>query len=256
MIYNFLNFRQKDHVAIAELNDPLPKDRDLLDLAYEFSDLCSTIGSNDEIFVLALVSEGRNSLNFIDERQEKFRHNEIFGTEIPSITESISGLEIPVIIGVSGNVSGQGLELALACDIRIAAKGSKFWLPHIGMGIIPFEGGTQRLPRIAGTGMALEMMLTCDTLDAQTAYRLGIISRIVKKKELGPTVEKIAGDMSGKSPIALNYIKEAVTKGMDFPLNQGLRLEADLYFLIHSTHDRYEGIKAFQQKRKPIFRGE
>jgi enoyl-CoA hydratase/carnithine racemase len=107
-----------------------------------------------------------------------------------------------------------------------------------------------------GNSKALEIILTGDTFDAQTAFQLGLINRVVEKKELASTVDKVATDMSKKGPLALNYIKEAVYKGMDLTLDQGLRLEADLYFLLHSTQDRFEGIKAFQQKRKPVFKGE
>jgi enoyl-CoA hydratase/carnithine racemase len=256
MAYKFLNLKKKDHIAIAELNDYQYKDEDLLDLTYEFSDLCSYISSNDDIFIFIIISKGKNSLNFIGKPPEKELDNVFLGFDIPFISESISSLDIPVIIGMNGNIFGQGLELALACDIRIATKSSKFGFPHLGMGMMPFDGGTQRLPRMIGRTMALGMMLTGDTFDAKTGYRLGLINGIVKKEELDSEVNKIATDMSEKGPLALNYIKEAVHKGMDLTLDQGLRLEADLYFLLHSTSDRQEGIRAFQEKRKPIFRGE
>ena len=256
MNYKFFNFQTKNHIAIAEFNDLPSRDKYLVDLGYEFSDMCSNIASNDEMFVLVITGEGENAFNFIEQRPYKFLNPASSDFDFPLISKSIDDLEIPVIMGMDGNVMGQGLEMALACDIRIASVGSKFGFPHLTMGIMPFEGGTQRLPRIIGQSKALEIILTGDTFDAQTGFQLGLINRVVKKEELSSIVHKVAIDMSKKGPLALNYIKEAVNKGMDLTLDQGLRLEADLYFLLHSTQDRFEGIKAFQQKRKPIFKGE
>lgn len=252
----FFNFEKKNHIALIEFRDFSSSKFDLIDLNYEFSDLCSNISSEHEIFVLSIMGQGKNSFNFIQEYPGKYLNKEIRDIGIPFISESIQTLEIPVIIGMHGNIIGQGLELALACDIRIATRDAKFGLPHLGMGIMPFDGGTQRLPRLIGRSMALEIMLTGDTFDAQAGYRMGIISRVVKEDDLVSTVSSIAEEMTEKGPLALNYIKEAVRKGMDMTLDQGLCLEADLYFLLHTTQDRREGIEAFRQKRKPFFRGE
>jgi len=151
---------------------------------------------------------------------------------------------------------GQGLELALACDIRIAAEGAKFCLPHTSYGLIPSGGGTQRLPRLVGKGKALEMVLTAEPVDAEEAFRIGLVNKVVPSEKVLSEAEEVAKGITTKGPIALRYAKEAVNKGLDLTLEQGLRLEADLYFLIQTTADRMEGIRAFLEKRPPQFRGE
>jgi enoyl-CoA hydratase len=168
---------------------------------------------------------------------------------------SIAYLKKPIICAINGDALGQGLELALACDIRIAADTAHLGLPHIKEGLIPWDGGTQRLSRLVGRAKAMEMILTGELIDAQEAYRIGLVNKIVSSQELMPITMEIAREMAKKSPIALRYAKEAINKGMDLSLGQGLRLEADLYFLLHTTKDRTEGIKAFQEKRSPRFEG-
>ncbi|OGN88727.1 MAG: hypothetical protein A2Z74_00205 [Chloroflexi bacterium RBG_13_46_9] len=147
------------------------------------------------------------------------------------------------------------MEIALACDIRIASTTAHFAFPNVARGIIPMDGGTQRLSRIVGKGKALELILTAETIDAAEAEKIGLVSKAVAPGLLSVEVEALVKVMATKAPIALRYIKEAVNKGADMTLEQGLRLEADLYFLLHTTEDRTEGIKAFQQKRTPEFKG-
>ena len=118
------------------------------------------------------------------------------------------------------------------------------------------NGGTQRLPRIVGRGKALELVLTAETIGAEEALEIGLVSQVVPQQNLASEAESLARTIASKAPIALRYIKEAVNKGMDLTLEQGLRLEADLYFLLHTTADRTEGIKAFLGKRPPEFKGQ
>jgi enoyl-CoA hydratase len=167
----------------------------------------------------------------------------------------VAAIEKPVIAAVNGDALGPGLELALSCDIRLASDRAKFGFPEVAEGFIPAGGGTQRLPRIVGRGKALELILTAETITAKEALEIGLVSKIMPPKELFTQAGSLAKDIAAKGPIALRFIKEAVNKGLDLTLEQGLRLEADLYFLLHTTADRTEGITAFLEKRKPKFKG-
>jgi enoyl-CoA hydratase/carnithine racemase len=143
----------------------------------------------------------------------------------------------------------------LSCDVRLAAQSARFGFQQVACGLIPGDGGTQRLPRIIGRGKALELILTGEIIDAGEALAIGLVSQVVPLKDLMATAEALVQNIAGKAPIALRFIKEAVHKGLDLTLEQGLRLEADLYFLLHTTADRTEGIRAFVEKRKPQFKG-
>jgi len=125
----------------------------------------------------------------------------------------------------------------------------------LSQGFIPWDGGSQRLPRIVGRARALELLLTSRTIDAVEALRIGLVNKVVPAKALLPESQALARQLAAKGPIALRYAKEAVNKGLDLTLEQGLRLEADLYFLLHTTADRIEGVRAFLEKRPPRFRG-
>jgi enoyl-CoA hydratase/carnithine racemase len=172
-----------------------------------------------------------------------------------SLSGPVAALNCPVIAAIDGEASGMGLELALACDIRLASARARFSLPYIEKGLIPSDGATQRLPRLVGRAKAMELMLTGETISAQDALQIGLVNRVLPQKELLPSALEIGRDMAGKASLALKYCKEAVIKGLDMTLDQGLHLEGDLYFLLHTTNDRTEGINAFKEKRKPRFKG-
>lgn len=161
----------------------------------------------------------------------------------------------PIIAAIRGYAFGGGLELALACDIRIASEDARLGLTEVDLAIIPGGGGTQRLPRVVGRGKALEMILTAARIDAQEALRIGLVERVVPPQQVLPTAHALARTMADKAPVALRYAKEAVVKGLELPLADGIRLEHDLATLLRTTEDRIEGAKAFLEKRKPRFTG-
>jgi len=173
----------------------------------------------------------------------------------PSLAAPVAALCCPVIAAVNGNVSGRALEMALACDIRVASRSARFSFPGITKGIAPSDGATQRLPRLVGRAKAMELLLTGEAVNAGEALRTGLVNKLVKKAELLPVVMEMGKEMAGKATLSLQYCKEAVLKGLDMTLEQGLRLEGDLYYLLHTTQDRTEGITAFREKRKPVFKG-
>ena len=161
----------------------------------------------------------------------------------------------PMIAAVNGVAVGGGLEMALACDIRIAAEDAQLGLTEINLAIIPGGGGTQRLPRLVGRGKALEMIMTGMRIPAAEALRIGLVERVVPVAELPSAAQALARTLAEKAPVALRYAKEAVVGGLGLPLEDGIRLENDLATLLRTTEDRVEGAKAFVEKRKPRWTG-
>jgi enoyl-CoA hydratase len=161
----------------------------------------------------------------------------------------------PIIAAIHGFALGGGLELALACDIRIAAANAQLGLTEINLAIIPGGGGTQRLSRLVGRGKALEMILTGMRIPADEALRIGLVERVVPAGEALAAATELARTIAGKAPIALRYAKESVVKGLGMSLEDGLRLEGDLSTLLRTTEDRLEGARAFLEKRAPRWTG-
>jgi enoyl-CoA hydratase len=161
----------------------------------------------------------------------------------------------PVIAVVNGDALGGGLALVLAPDIRIAAEGARFGLPEAGAGLLPMAGATQRLARLAGRGKALEMILTGEPIDAAEALRSGLVGEVLPRPKLEARAQAIAEHIAKRGPLALQYAKEAVSRGIDMPLEQALRFETDLTIILQTTEDRAEGVRAFLEKRKPEFKG-
>ena len=165
------------------------------------------------------------------------------------------GMGKPFVDAVQGFALGGGCELALCCDLRVAADDAQFGLPEINLGSIPAGGATQRLPRLIGTTRALELLLTGDRLSAQEAHQLGLVNRVVPPGELAATAAELAGKLASKAPLAVRYLRESVYRGLDLSLDEGIRLEAYLGGLLRTTEDRVEGLAAFREKRQPQYKG-
>jgi enoyl-CoA hydratase len=161
----------------------------------------------------------------------------------------------PVIAAVNGFALGGGLELALACHFRVASDNAKFGLPEVKLGIIPGYGGTVRLPRVVGRGRALELILTGEMIDAQEAYRVGLVNHIYPQSELLDAAQQLAKKIAANGPVAVALAIEAVDHGFHAATEDALRLEAKLFGLLASTQDMREGMGAFLEKRKANFQG-
>jgi enoyl-CoA hydratase/carnithine racemase len=256
MFYQTLNYQKTDNVMVVNILGPVDNLFKMARLSDELNELCAGITWDEEVRVVVLV--GAEEITFPEEKSSKGISSEASEEQtlpFSLIAEPIAKLDKPIIAAIKGNVMGQGLELALACDIRIAEEKSHYGFSHLKAGLIPWDGGTQRLSRLVGKGKALEMILTGKIIDVQEAYRIDLVNQIVPSGELMTIVKEMAREMASKGPIALRYTKEAVYKGMDLTLEQGLHLEADLYLLIHTTKDRTEGIQAFRAKKIPKFEG-
>lgn len=246
--YQALNYQQLGHCVVVSLN-ATADDGAAMQLAAELTELCDRIAWDEETRVIVIAFGGE--LLHISSG-DLAPHNSV---ERASMVEPVARLKQPVIAAIRGDATGVGLELALACDIRIGTEGACFGLPQVEEGLIPSNGGTQRLPRLVGQSKAIEMILTGELIDASEACRIGLLHRMVASDALMSTAMTLAQDMASKSPLSLSYAKEALHKGMDLTLDQGLRMELDLYLLLFSTSDRVEGITAFKEKRKPKFGG-
>jgi enoyl-CoA hydratase len=248
MSYSAVIYAKKDHIARITLNRPDADNVINRQLARELEDVCREVNQDDDIYVVIVTGAGDKAF---------CGGGEVGESGAPyNVAAAVAGIDRPVIAAVNGDALGQGAELALSCDIRLASQRARFGFSQVASGLIPVDGGTQRLPRIVGKGKALELILTADTISAGEALGIGLVSAVFPPEKLAAEAETLARTIAGKGPVALRFAKEAVNKGLDLTLEQGLRLEADLYFLLHTTADRTEGIKSFLDKRTPEFKGE
>jgi enoyl-CoA hydratase len=171
------------------------------------------------------------------------------------VFDLIENLGKPVIAAINGYALGGGCELAMACTLRLAADTAKLGQPEINLGIIPGFAGTQRLPRLVGTGKAMELILTGAPVAAAEAERIGLVNRVVPAAELMAEARKLAAHLAAQAPVAIRYIIAAINKGMDMPFAEGAVFEATLFGLVAATDDWREGTKAFLEKRKAEFKG-
>ena len=172
------------------------------------------------------------------------------------VASCVANLKVPTIAAVRGRAWNQELELALACDLRLAAEDATFGFSCLSEGFMPWDGGTQRLPRIVGRAHALDLFLTGRSLTASEARQIGLVNAVAPDGNLDSAAMKLARTIADAAPVAVRYLKEAVYKGLDMSIAQGLNLEADLSFILQTTEDRERGIKSFLNKTTPEFTGE
>ena len=232
------------------LNRPRAANRVNAQMALELAELAESVNREDAIRVVVLW--GRGSAFSSGWEAVRVRTS---GQQSLQAAAAIARIEKPVVAAINGDAVGQGLELALAADLRIAARGARLGMPHLSRGAIPWDGGTQRLPRLIGRARALEMLLTGEIIDAEEARRIGLVGQTVEPEDLKAAVDRVADQIARAAPVAARYAKEAVAKATDIPLDDGMRLEADLSILLHTTRDRAEGIRSFLERRQPRFRG-
>jgi enoyl-CoA hydratase len=180
---------------------------------------------------------------------------EAFARAGQAVFNRLEALGKPSIAAINGYALGGGLELALACTLRVASETARLGLPEVTLGIIPGYGGTQRLGRVVGPGRALELILTGEAIEAREAHRIGLVNRVVPPADLLPAAEALARTLLARGPLALRYALQAVRQGLQMTQAEGLGLEAALFGLACATEDMREGTRAFVEKRKPSFRG-
>jgi len=259
MAYENILLEKEDRLAILYINRP--KALNALNAAtlLELKDAIENVRDDADIDVLIITGAGDKSfvagadiaymapLNAAESRAFSMLGNQVF--------RSIELLEKPVIAAVNGFALGGGCELAMACDFRIASFRAKFGQPEVGLGITPGFGGTQRLPRLIGPGMAKQLIYTADIIDANEALRIGFVNQVVPAEELMQTVKDIAKRIIAKGQIAVRYCKAAIDNGMQTDIDRAIAFEADIFGLCFATEDQKEGMNAFIEKRAANFTG-
>ena len=257
--YQAITYTVAEHVAIVTLNRPDVHNAMNEAMRGDLTRCFDSVATDADVSVVVVTGAGERAFSAGADIREfveplvpvRFREQR----RRLDFRQAMDRCPQPIIAAVNGFALGGGLELALACDIRIAAMGATLGLTEINLAIIPGGGGTQRLPRLVGRGKALELILTGARIPADEALRIGLVERVVPAGEALKTATELARTIAAKAPVALRYAKEAVVKGLELPLADGLRLEGDLSTLLRTTDDRLEGAKAFLEKRAPRWSG-
>ncbi|MBA2378974.1 MAG: enoyl-CoA hydratase/isomerase family protein [Blastocatellia bacterium] len=256
--YNSITVERRGRVAVLTINRPDKLNALNSEVHAEGVAALDELRDDSDVGVVVITGAGEKAFiagadisEFAGETPMSQRTN----FQRPTLFNSLDTFPKPVIAMVNGFCLGGGNELALACDIRICSERSKFSQPEINLGIIPGGGGTQRLSHLVGEGRAMEMILTGDMIDAETAHRFGLVNHVYSAEELEAKTMKLAEKIASKAPIALQLCKEAVKFSSRSNLDEGLRREADLFAICFSTEDKAEGVAAFLEKRKPEFKG-
>ncbi len=257
MAYENIILEKEEKLAVLYINRPKAMNALNKDTILEIKDAVTAV--NDDPAVELLIITGSGDKSFVAGADIAFMQNlsameaREFGALGQKVFRLIEAMEKPVIAAVNGFALGGGCELAMCCDFRIAASNAKFGQPEVGLGITPGFGGTQRLPRLIGAGMAKQLLYTADVIDAAEAFRVGLVNKVVQPEELLPEVKKIAGRILSKGQIAVRLSKAAANEGMQTDIDRAMSIEADAFGLCFATQDQKEGMTAFLEKRKASF---
>lgn len=256
--YQTILVERRGRVAVITINRPEKRNALNIQTRAEGAAALDELRGDDSVQVVVITGAGDKAFIAGADIAEFAERTAITQREVMlerGLFNAIDSFPKPVIAMVNGYCLGGGCEVALACDIRIASETASFGQPEINLGIIPGGGGTQRLPRLVGEGKAMELILTGEIIDAQTAFNIGLVNHVVPADQLEARTMEIANRMAEKSPIALRLAKEAVRLASRSNIDEGLRREVDLFALCFSSEDKDEGVSAFLQKRKPEFKG-
>lgn len=258
-MYKLLKLEKEPPLAVLTVNRPEVRNALSNDLVEELAAAFAAVERDEAVRALIITGEGDKAFmagadirelqvrDFVAGRKQTRRRQEVLSM--------LAEMPIPVIAAINGFALGAGLELALACTLRVAATGVKMGAPEVNLGIIPGAGATQRLPRLIGLGRAMEMVLTGEMVDAEKALAIGLVNRVVPAEELMAEAKKLALVITGKPPLAIQYAKEAVNRAAEVGIYEGLAHESYLHALACASEDKNEGVAAFLEKRTPQFKG-
>ena len=256
-MYENIKYEVKENIAYVTINRPQAMNALNMDVLNELFDAFTAIDKSEEIRAVVLTGEGKafvagadiaqmHQLNALEGRQMM-----IMGHKVMNLIENNTK---PVIAAVNGFALGGGCELAMACDMRIASEKAKFAQPEVGLGIIPGFGGTQRLARLVGKGMAKYMILSAEMIKADEAHRIGLVEKVVAPEELLVEAERIAKVIASKAPIAVSTAKSAINNGYDMDMKSASVFEIETFTAAFGSEDKTEGMAAFLEKRAPEFK--
>jgi len=259
MNFQNLKYEQKEGIATITINRPEKLNALNSVVMSELREALAAAKSDSSIRVVLLTGAGEKAFVAGADIAELNRNNTIEakaythkGQEVLHIIENLGK---PVIACINGYALGGGCELAMGCTFRIASENAKLGQPEVKLGIIAGFGGSQNLPRLVGKGLALQMLLTGEPISAQEAHRIGLVNEVVPQAQLLTRAEEIARKIMANGPLAIQYTLEAVHRGMEMPVAEGLFLEATLFAVASATEDKKEGTSAFLEKRAASFKG-
>lgn len=259
MAYENLLYEKKEGIGWITFNRPKVLNALNRKTMEELRDILLDAREDSSVRVLILTGAGEKAFIAGADINELARNNPVEGKETSSFGQGVLHLletvGKPSICAINGFALGGGCELALACSIRLASKNAKLGQPEVKLGIIPGYGGSQRLTRLCGKGVAHELCLTGEMITAEEAQRIGLVNHVYEPAELLPAAEAMAKKIIEKAPLAVKYCFEAIERGIEMPLEEGLFLEATLFGLCCATEDMREGTRAFLEKRPAQFKG-
>lgn len=254
--FEFIETSIRDQVGIIELNRPKQYNALNRTMVREIVESMEMLDRNNEVVTILLTGKGR-AFSAGADIEEMANDGPIHLELLNQFADwdRLSLIKKPIIGSVKGFVFGGGFELALCCDLLIAASGTEFSFPEVNIGVMPGAGGTQRLTKVVGRAKALEWLWTGDRIPVEEALKYGLVNKIVAHELLMEETFKFAKKLSKQPPLSLRLIKDSVNKAVDYPLYEGMQYERKNFYLLFSSEDQKEGMKAFSEKRKPEFKG-
>lgn len=259
MTFDNLQLETADGIAVVTINRPRVMNALNAPTLRQLSEALGALEADEKIRVIILTGAGEKAFVAGGDIAAIAEYAPLqardFARLAQSVLDAIERCPKPVIAAVNGFAVGGGCELAMACDLRLAADHARFGLPEVNLGILAGWAGTQRLPRLVGKGRALELLWTGDLIDAAEAHRIGLVNRVTAAGELLTTARELAGKIAAKGPVGVRLTKEAVNNGLEMDSDRAGRYEADLFALCFATEDQKEGMRAFLEKRPANFKG-
>jgi enoyl-CoA hydratase len=260
MAYETIVYEVADEVAVIRFNRPKALNAINIQVVQEVNDALEKVEADSSVRVLILTGEGEKAFVAGADIAQMVELNPLqlrkFSRDLHQVGFRLEALPIPVIACVNGFALGGGTEISMACDFVYASENAKFGQPEINLGIIPGMGGTQRLPRLVGKGMAKELCMTGAIISAQEAKEIGLVNKVVPHDRLWEETMKTAKILISKGRVSLKAVKDCINRGLDVDLRDGCYMESDAFGLCMASPDGKEGLSAFLEKRKPDFRGE